>query len=118
FHIQQLLASVPSASVRLFSNRTSATGYILTILSSVLIQAISYFLPVYFQAVKGTTILRSGVYVLPFTDLCCRVWRAPQQIRRIPTPPRRWLLPLGILVSAFSPSLISTLPFLPRSFSN
>ncbi|OJD19089.1 hypothetical protein AJ78_00962 [Emergomyces pasteurianus Ep9510] len=66
FHIQQLFTSVPSVPARLFSNRTSATGYILTFLSSVLVQAISYFLPVYFQAVKGTTILRSGVYFLPF----------------------------------------------------
>jgi MFS family permease len=38
----------------------------LTFLSSVLVQAISYFLPVYFQAVKSTTALRSGVSFLPF----------------------------------------------------
>lgn len=55
--------SVPS---RLFSNRTSATSYALTFLSSVLVQAASYFLPVYFQAVKSTTVFTSGVYFLPF----------------------------------------------------
>jgi MFS family permease len=51
---------------RLFSNRTSAVAYVLTFLSSVLVQAASYFLPVYFQAVKSTTVFTSGVYFLPF----------------------------------------------------
>jgi hypothetical protein len=50
----------------LFSNRTSAVAYALTFLSSVLVQAASYFLPVYFQAVKSTTVFKSGVFFLPF----------------------------------------------------
>ncbi|KAI1854766.1 hypothetical protein JX266_000884 [Neoarthrinium moseri] len=33
---------------------------------SVLIQAIGYFFPVYFQAVKGTTVLKSGTFYLPY----------------------------------------------------
>lgn len=66
FHIQQSFAKFPGVPPRLFANRTSATGYILTFLSSVLVQALSYFLPIYFQAVLGTTVLRSGTYFLPF----------------------------------------------------
>ncbi|TEY16571.1 hypothetical protein BOTCAL_2365g00010 [Botryotinia calthae] len=55
--------SVPS---RLFSNRTSAAAFVLTFLSSVLVQVISYFLPIYFQAVLGSTVFHSGVNFLPF----------------------------------------------------
>lgn len=51
---------------RLFSNRTSAAAFVLTFLSSVMVQAISYFLPIYFQAVLGTTVFHSGVNFLPF----------------------------------------------------
>lgn len=65
FHIQQHFAAQPSVPTRLFANRTSATGYLLTFLSSILVQALAYFLPIYFQAVKGTTILASGVNFLP-----------------------------------------------------
>lgn len=66
FHIQQSLASFPSVPPRLFGNRTSATAYSLAFTSSVLIQAPAYFLPIYFQAVLGTTTLQSGTYFLPF----------------------------------------------------
>lgn len=41
-------------------------GLIIIFLGAVILQAISYFLPVYFQAVKGTSPLVSGVYFLPF----------------------------------------------------
>ncbi|PQE04871.1 major Facilitator Superfamily protein [Rutstroemia sp. NJR-2017a BBW] len=53
FHIQQHFSSNPSVPTRLFSNRTSAAAFVLTFLSSVLVQAISYFLP-------------SGINFLPF----------------------------------------------------
>ncbi|KAI1405346.1 MFS general substrate transporter [Hypoxylon fuscum] len=65
FHVQQHFATHPSVPARLFANRTSATAYLLTFLTSVLVQALAYFLPIYFQAVKATTILDSGVYFLP-----------------------------------------------------
>ncbi|KAL4756768.1 MFS general substrate transporter [Aspergillus foveolatus] len=66
FHIQQAYTKNPSVPPRLFTNRTSATVFLLTFLSSVLVQAQLYFLPIYFQAVQGTTALRSGVSFLPF----------------------------------------------------
>ncbi|KAL2263572.1 hypothetical protein VTK26DRAFT_6220 [Humicola hyalothermophila] len=67
FHLQQhYLAPFPSIPSRLFANRTSATAYWLTFLSSALVQMIGYFMPVYFQAVQATTVLDSGTYYLPF----------------------------------------------------
>ncbi|KAK4041154.1 major facilitator superfamily domain-containing protein, partial [Parachaetomium inaequale] len=67
FHLHQhFLASNPGVPSRLFRNRTSAGGYLLAFLSSVLLQTAGYFLPVYFQAVLGTTVMDSGLYFLPF----------------------------------------------------
>ncbi|KAI1126146.1 MFS general substrate transporter [Nemania abortiva] len=66
FHIQQHSARHPSIPSRLFTNRTSVAAYMLTFLSSVLVQAVLYFLPIYFQAVLGTSVLYSGLYFLPF----------------------------------------------------
>lgn len=60
------LQRYPSVPPRLFGNRTSATALFLTFTSSVLVQALSYFLPVYFQAVQSTTALDSGTLFLPF----------------------------------------------------
>jgi EmrB/QacA subfamily drug resistance transporter len=66
FHLHQhFIASNPGVPSHLFANRTSAGAYILAFLSSVLLQTAGYFLPVYFQAVQGTTVFDSGVYFLP-----------------------------------------------------
>lgn len=76
FHFQQhFLAERPSVPSRLFGNRTSAIAFALTFTSSIVVQAISYFLPVYFQAVQATTVLESGTYFLPFAmgSLVCAV---------------------------------------------
>lgn len=51
---------------RLFKNRTSCAGFLLIFIGAVVLQAINYFLPVYFQGVKGVSPLTSGVYFLPF----------------------------------------------------
>ena len=69
FHIHQAspICKEPSMPPRLFTNRTSAAGYILTIISSMLLQSIGFFMPVYFQAVLGTSPLQAGVNLLPTT---------------------------------------------------
>ncbi|KAI1735775.1 MFS general substrate transporter [Xylaria scruposa] len=66
FHIQQAFSSNSMVPGRLFKNRTSVAGYFLTFISSALIQAVSYFLPIYFQAVLGTTATISGTNFLPY----------------------------------------------------
>lgn len=67
FHFQQtFLAKCPSVPTRLFTNRTSVSAFLLTFTSSMILQAVTYFFPIYFQAVKSTTILQSGTYFLPF----------------------------------------------------
>ncbi|KAI4859029.1 major facilitator superfamily MFS_1 [Hypoxylon rubiginosum] len=69
FHAQQSsrFCVEPSVPPSLFQNRTSATSFILIFLASITVQAICYFLPIYFQAVKNVSPLTSGIYFLPFT---------------------------------------------------
>ncbi|KAF2265222.1 MFS general substrate transporter [Lojkania enalia] len=56
----------PTIPPVLFSNRTSATGFILVFLSCLLLDWVVYFIPYYFQILKGSAPLRSGAQVLPF----------------------------------------------------
>ncbi|KAI0096706.1 major facilitator superfamily domain-containing protein [Nemania sp. FL0031] len=69
FHIHQAshICRDPSTPPRLFKHRTSSTGFLMIFLAGIVIQAISYFLPIYFQAIKGASPLLSGVYYLPFS---------------------------------------------------
>jgi hypothetical protein len=51
--------------LRIFANRTSATVFAFGFLHSLLTVWVIYFLPVYFQAVKGSSPQRAGVQLLP-----------------------------------------------------
>ncbi|KAI3333495.1 major facilitator superfamily domain-containing protein [Ustulina deusta] len=64
FHIYEHFITFPSVPTRLFSYQTSAAAYLLAFLSSVLATALSYFMPIYFQGVLGSTVFHSGVYFL------------------------------------------------------
>lgn len=68
FHLHQgsRFCREPSMPPSLFKTRTSATGFFLIFLAAIILQAISYFLPIYFQAVKDASPLTSGVYYLAF----------------------------------------------------
>lgn len=55
----------PTLPPQLFANRTSAAGFALTLLHSMFLYWEIYFLPVYFQAVRGSSPSRSGVQLLP-----------------------------------------------------
>ena len=55
----------PSLPGRLFANRTSVVAFGLTFIHTLLLYWEIYFMPVYFQAVQGSTPARSGVQLLP-----------------------------------------------------
>ncbi|KAI9730407.1 MAG: hypothetical protein M1834_005917 [Cirrosporium novae-zelandiae] len=61
------LCKEPTMPLRLFSNRTSAAGFILTFLHGLVLFWVIYFLPVYFQAVLNKSPTRSGVLSFPIT---------------------------------------------------
>jgi len=69
FHIHQASSLCPEPSVppHLFANRTSAIGFVLGFISSMLLEWVVYFLPIYLMAVVGASPLQAGVYFLPYT---------------------------------------------------
>ncbi|PYI06614.1 MFS general substrate transporter [Aspergillus sclerotiicarbonarius CBS 121057] len=69
FLLQQRLASNPGLPPRLFVSLTSVILHLLTFLGSILDQALFAFLPIYFQAARGTTAIRSGICLLPLTTM-------------------------------------------------
>lgn len=56
----------PSIPPQLFTNRTSFISFVLSFLAALLLQWTIYFLPIYFQGVRGTSPLTSGVDILPY----------------------------------------------------
>lgn len=55
----------PTLPRRLFSNRTSVVVLLLTFIHTLLLYWEIYFMPIYFQAVLGSTPARSGARLLP-----------------------------------------------------
>ncbi|KAF2194168.1 MFS general substrate transporter [Zopfia rhizophila CBS 207.26] len=51
----------------IFSNRTSATAFALTAIHGFLTYGVQFYLPPFFQAVKGSSPTQSGIEVLPTT---------------------------------------------------
>ncbi|KAF3058319.1 putative transporter C3H1.06c [Daldinia childiae] len=66
FHQASRFCREPTMPPHLFKSRTSVASFLLIFLASITLQAVNYFLPVYFQGVKGTSALQSGVNYLPF----------------------------------------------------
>lgn len=54
----------PTTPLRLFKNRTSLVAFLLTFLHGITLYWVSYYIPVYFQAIKLSSPLRSGVNTL------------------------------------------------------
>ncbi|PNY23296.1 Uncharacterized protein TCAP_06764 [Tolypocladium capitatum] len=63
------LAPNPMVPLHLFGNRTSLVVFIITFLQGIVIVAVLYFLPVYFQAVLLSSPERAGVQLLPMVML-------------------------------------------------
>ncbi|KAI1505451.1 MFS general substrate transporter [Biscogniauxia marginata] len=59
----------PVMPIIMFKNRTSAAGFILTFLQTMVSYWALYFLPLYFQAVLLVSPTFSGIYLLPFSIL-------------------------------------------------
>lgn len=66
FHQASSFVAEPTMPPRIFSNRTALTGYILVLISGILLEWIVYYLPYYFQTLKGSSPLSSSAQVLPF----------------------------------------------------
>jgi EmrB/QacA subfamily drug resistance transporter len=66
FHQASSFVKEPTMPPRIFSNRTAVTGYVLVFVSCMLLEWIVYYLPYYFQTLKGSSPLSSSAQVLAF----------------------------------------------------
>jgi MFS family permease len=66
FHQSSSYVKEPTMPPSIFSNRTAVTGYALVFISCMLLEWIVYYLPYYFQTLKGSSPLFSSVQVLMF----------------------------------------------------
>ncbi|OCL02125.1 MFS general substrate transporter [Glonium stellatum] len=66
FHLYEHSCKEPIVPSRLFGNRTSVAGFFMIFLSSMLVQWVNFFWPLYFLAVRGTSPLRAGINTLPY----------------------------------------------------
>jgi hypothetical protein len=55
-----------SVPPHIFGNRTSVAGFYIDFVSSMLLQWVAFFWPVYFQGARGTSPLKAGLYFIPF----------------------------------------------------
>ncbi|KAI8977720.1 iron permease [Trametes punicea] len=67
FAYELFVPSEPTIPFRLLANRTSLSGYIGTALHGFVISAALFYLPVYFQACKDASPIKSGVDMLPYS---------------------------------------------------
>jgi hypothetical protein len=65
FIFAETRATVPVIPLRLFNHRTRIAGFSATFLHSLAYASLSYYMPLYFQAVKGQNASESGVNMLP-----------------------------------------------------
>ncbi|XXH01838.1 hypothetical protein Hte_008200 [Hypoxylon texense] len=68
FHTYEYLIRNKSPCIppNVFGNRTSAAAFYMIFVTSMLLQSVCFFWPVYFLAIRGTSIIQAGVDFLPF----------------------------------------------------
>ncbi|KAI4246912.1 MAG: hypothetical protein L6R42_009760, partial [Xanthoria sp. 1 TBL-2021] len=64
---EEIVATEPLIRLVIFKNRTAAVSYIATVLHGMILWSILYYLPLYYEAVKGFSPIISGVALFPET---------------------------------------------------
>ncbi|GAA5878611.1 hypothetical protein JCM8547_003844, partial [Rhodosporidiobolus lusitaniae] len=63
--VERSFVKHPTVPFDILTHRTSLLGYLTTFLHSIVVMAVIYFLPVYFQADKGASPIQSGIDLFP-----------------------------------------------------
>ncbi|KAI4245921.1 MAG: hypothetical protein LQ352_006479 [Teloschistes flavicans] len=64
---EEAIATEPLIRMVIFKNRTSAVSYISTVIHGMVLWSLLYYLPLYYEAVKGFSPIISGVALFPET---------------------------------------------------
>lgn len=66
FHLYETKCAYPCVPPRVFGNRTSSSAFYMIFVTSMTLQWVCFFWPIYFMAVRGTSLMRAGVNFMPF----------------------------------------------------
>ncbi|KAF1962664.1 MFS general substrate transporter [Byssothecium circinans] len=66
FHLYETKCKNPCVPPRVFANRTSSAAFYMIFVTSMALQWVCFFWPVYFMAVRGTSLMRTGIDFMPF----------------------------------------------------
>ncbi|KAL8997350.1 MAG: hypothetical protein Q9188_006344 [Gyalolechia gomerana] len=64
---EEVVAAEPLIRLVIFKNRTSAVSYVATVLHGMILWSLLYYLPLYYEAVKGFSPIISGIALFPQT---------------------------------------------------
>ncbi|KAL8872187.1 MAG: hypothetical protein Q9174_002140 [Haloplaca sp. 1 TL-2023] len=64
---EEVVAAEPLIPPRIFKNTTSAVSYVTTVIHGMILWSLLYYLPLYYEAVKGFSPVISGVALFPET---------------------------------------------------
>jgi MFS family permease len=106
FHVYELFIKNknPCVPPHVFGNRTSAAAFYMTFATSMLLQWVCFFWPVYFMAVRGLNLVQTGVDFMPFMFLLIPS-SAVAGILLSKTGRYRRLHVIGIVLSSLGPGL-------------
>jgi MFS family permease len=69
FHIYEAYCKNPCVPARIFGNRTSAAAFYMIFVTSMALQWVCFFWPVYFMSVRGASLIQTGINFMPFMFL-------------------------------------------------
>lgn len=65
---QEYLATNPLVCTDVFKNRSASIVFTLTVVYGLILAAVFFYLPLYFEAVKGMSPVMAGVAIFPWTS--------------------------------------------------
>jgi len=66
FHTYEAYCKNPCVPARVFGNRTSAAAFYMNFVTSMALQWVCFFWPVYFMSVRGASLVQTGIKFMPF----------------------------------------------------
>lgn len=102
---QELWAPEPLIRTSVFKNTTAAVTYLETVIHGIILWSLLYYLPLYFEAVKGFTPIMAGVALFPQTFTVAPAAMAVGAAIAI-TGKYRWSIWSGWLLTTFGAGLL------------